>query len=52
MRGDSGQDGEGDVWSLHGQARVSRFAGAGRLQRAGQGEREKLRVLALQVPTF
>ena len=36
MRRNSGHDGQGNAWP--GQAWLSRFAGAGWLQRAGQGE--------------
>ena len=35
MCGNSSQDGEGDAWPR--QVCLSRFAGAGQLQRAGQG---------------
>ena len=35
MPGNSGQGGEGNAWP--GQARLSRFAGAGQIQKAEQG---------------
>jgi len=48
--GNSGQGGEGNAWP--GQARLSRFAGAGWLQRAGQGWVRETPVSSIASPHF
>ena len=50
MGKNSGQDREGDAWLR--QAWWSRFAVAEQVQRAGQGDWDKLQFLVLEVPNF
>ena len=41
-----------DAWPLHGQARLSRFAGAGQLQKAEQGRVRSAPIPSIQIPHF